>query len=205
MANNKKLKGQFYTVNVDYIFQDLPFPNKGKKIIEPFAGNGDLISWLKKKSKLPIEAFDIEPKKTFIRLQDTLKNPPDYDDSLVITNPPYLARNKCKDKIIFDMYNINDLYKAFLLSISGLFNLPEGGIIIIPAGFFFSPRDIDLNCRNNFLSKFKILQVRYFEEAVFPDTKTTVVAFSFEKSDTLLENEIARERFFNKYDIVGFG
>jgi hypothetical protein len=65
-----------------------------------------------------------------------------------------------------------------------------GGIFIIPAGFFLSPRDLDVRCRNDFLSKYKLLKVKYFEETVFPDTTTTVVAFSFEKSPSLLEEQL---------------
>ena len=30
-----------------------------------------------------------------------------------------------------------------------------GGIIIIPAGFFFSPRDVDVRCRDAFMKKYK--------------------------------------------------
>ena len=64
-----------------------------------------------------------------------------------------------------------------------------GGIFIIPAGFFLSPRELDVRCRNDFLSKYKLLQVKYFEESVFPDTTTTVVAFAFEKSPVLLTEQ----------------
>jgi hypothetical protein len=41
------------------------------------------------------------------------------------------------------------------------------------------------------MTKFRITKVRYFEESVFDDTTTTIVAFSFEKSDTdLTEQEV---------------
>lgn len=47
----KKEYGQFYTTNATYILTDLHKPTKDiKKIIEPFAGNGDLIEWCKKES-----------------------------------------------------------------------------------------------------------------------------------------------------------
>jgi hypothetical protein len=113
----------------------------------------------------------------------------------VITNPPYLARNKCNDKTLFDKYDTNDLYKCFIYSISDK-ELVKGGIMIIPAGFFFSPRDIDIRCRNMFLSQYKITRVNYFEETVFPDTPTTVVAFQFEKSEEIL---ISQDILWVKY------
>lgn len=49
--------------------------------------------------------------------QDTLLNPPDYKNKWVITNPPYLTKNKAKDKTIFNKYDVDDLYKATLKSI----------------------------------------------------------------------------------------
>jgi hypothetical protein len=186
----KKLKGQFYTVNSSYILEGLSMPSKFVRcIIEPFAGRGDLLEWLiKNGNTLPIESYDIDPKKEGIIQRDTLINPPNYKDSWIITNPPYLARNKCDKKEIFDKYNTNDLYKCFITSLTNQEKC-AGGIFIIPAGFFLSPRDLDVSCRNSFLSKYKLLKVKYFEEKVFPDTTITVVAFSFEKSPVLLKEQ----------------
>ena len=36
-----------------------------KKIIEPFAGNGDLLNFIKNKDNYKIECYDIEPKKDY--------------------------------------------------------------------------------------------------------------------------------------------
>ena len=163
---DKKLKGQFYTVNCSYIFEGLSLPPPAARcIMEPFAGKGDLLEWLQGKGNtLPIEAYDIDPKKEGIIKRDTLLNPPNYADTWIITNPPYLARNKCEAKGVFDKYNTNDLYKCFITSLTQQEQPCAGGILIIPAGFFLSPRDIDVRCRNEFLSKYKLLKVKYFEE-----------------------------------------
>lgn len=186
----KKMKGQFYTVNSSYILDGLSMPPKSARcIIEPFAGKGDLLAWLvKNNNTLPIELYDIDPKKEGVVQRDTLIDPPNYKDSWILTNPPYLARNKCDKKEIFDKYDTNDLYKCFITSLTRQEQC-AGGIFIIPAGFFLSPRDVDVRCRNDFLSKYKLLKVKYFEETVFPDTTTTVVAFSFEKSPALLKEQ----------------
>ncbi len=187
----KKMKGQFYTVNSSYILDGLSFsPKYARCVIEPFAGKGDLHEWfIKNNNTLPIELYDIEPKKDGIIKRDTLMYPPNYTDALIITNPPYLARNKCDKKDVFDKYNTNDLYKCFITSLTKQEQCAAGGIFIIPAGFFLSPRDLDVRCRNDFLSKYKLLKVKYFEETVFPDTTTTVVAFAFEKSPILLTEQ----------------
>lgn len=186
--SNKKNKGQFYTTNNDYILDGLCIPEYVDKIIEPFAGNGDLVEWSFKQGKSNVVCFDIEPKQEYITERDTLKNPPDYSGCWIITNPPYLARNKCENKQLFDMYDTNDLYKCFIKSITGS-NKCDGGIIIIPAGFFFSPRNIDVECRNDFMRTYRILTIKYFEETVFNDTSTTVVVVMFEKSTSIMETQ----------------
>ena len=181
--SHKKNKGQFYTVRSDYILDGLPGPpTAATRIVEPFAGQGDLLTWFHSRHSTtePIEAYDIDPKRADIQQRDTLLNPPDYTGSWVLTNPPYLARNKSAAKTVFDKYDTNDLYKCFLHSMVGA----AGGILIIPAGFFLSPRDLDVRCREVFLSKYHLLAVRYFEEDVFPDTTTTVVAIAFAAAPT---------------------
>ena len=187
----KQQRGQFYTVNCDYILEGLPVPpsSEGQRITEPFAGKGDLLTWLSKKGTYSVDAYDIEPKSAGIQQRDTLLHPPNYSGSWVITNPPYLARNKSDKKDVFDVYDTNDLYKCFLTSLCR--QSCRGGILIIPAGFFLSPRDTDVRCREAFLSRYRILSVRYFEETVFPDTTTTVVAFSFVAAEgRLTEQEV---------------
>jgi hypothetical protein len=185
MQSTKKSTGQFYTVQSKYILEGVPKPSKCIKVIEPFAGQGDLLEWIGNDNL--VEAYDIEPKHSAVQLRDTLLDPPNYDGCWVITNPPYLARNHASDKTVFDKYQSNDLYKCFIKSLSDSECL--GGSIIIPVGFFLSPRDIDVGCRSKFLSKYRIVQVKYFEEDVFPDTSTTVVVLSFERSSEILTEQ----------------
>jgi len=189
MPTRKQQRGQFYTTQSNYILEGLPRPPSDCRIVEPFAGQGDLIQWIKTLDPTrAVEAYDIEPKQEGIQQRDTLLHPPDYSDAWILTNPPYLARNKSPNKTLFDKYNTNDLYKCFLLSL--LAQGPcRGGILILPAGFFFSPRDIDLRVREPFLRTYRLLKVKYFEEQVFGDTSTTVVAFAFERSPTPLGSQ----------------
>lgn len=188
IKENKKNKGQFYTTNSDYILEGLSLPNN-INIIEPFAGKGDLIKWANKHLTNPnITAYDIDPKHPSVIKRDTLKNPPDYKNAWIITNPPFLARNKSDVKEIYDIYNTNDLYKCFIHSFVKSSDV-LGGILIIPSGFFFSNRDLDVKCRNDFMTNYRINKIRYFEETVFDDTTTTIVAFSFEKSDKFLKSQ----------------
>ena len=180
---SKQSLGQFYTTNQEYILQGINIPSSIKNIIEPFAGNGDLITFIEKEQnknnvKYIIECYDIEPKKKYIIKKDTIKNPPDYTNKYLITNPPYLARNKSKDKSLFNKYDVNDLYKCVIKDI--LTNICLGGIFIIPLNFWSSIRIADIELRKSFLEKYKIILLNIFEEQVFNDTSYTICSFQFE-------------------------
>jgi hypothetical protein len=188
MSNNKKKLGQFYTTNYEYILQAMSIPDSITNIIEPFAGNGDLVGFIKKNSSdCNVECYDIDPKKDYITKRDTLKNPPNYKDKYVITNPPYLARNKSKEKRLFDKYDVNDLFKCFMKEL--ITNICLGGIIIIPLNFWSSIRLCDIELRKSFLEKYSIMLLNIFEESVFEDTTYTICAVKFElKTESSLNN-----------------
>jgi hypothetical protein len=178
--DNKSIKqklGQFYTTNYKYILTDLEVPKNVKKIIEPFCGNGDLLNFIDKK-KYNCECYDIDPKHKYIIKRDTIKNPPNYSNSFIITNPPYLSRNKSKQKELFDDNDVNDLYKCHIKNL--LDNNPIGGIIIIPLNFFCSIRNMDIELRKKFLNTYIIKKLNIFEEKVFDDTTYTVCSFQYE-------------------------
>ena len=143
----QKKFGQFYTTNYDYILDGFTIPDNSN-IIEPFVGQGDLLNWIGSK---PVEKYDIDPKIECIH-QDTLLTPPDYKDKFVITNPPYLAKNKTKDRKVYDLWKVDDLYKAFIKSI--VVGDVRGGIIIVPLNFL-SGEDRDGGVRRLFFSKYK--------------------------------------------------
>lgn len=190
---NKKEFGQFYTTNYELILKNLNInPPTCKNIIEPFIGKGDLLPICKKYSELynvPILTYDIDPHiESGVITMDTLKNPPDYENSIVITNPPYLARNKTKSKEIFDIYGENDLYKCFLRSI--IKGNVIAGIVIIPLNFWCGVRINDVKLRDAFLQKYKINQLNIFTNGVFDDTNYTVCSFSFERLENIISNQL---------------
>lgn len=185
IVNKKKNYGQFFTTNYKYILKNLYIPENTIHIVEPFCGNGDLLEFKGVRSDVKedpiLECFDIDSKKDFIKKQDTLLTPPSYVNKFIITNPPYLARNKSKDKSLFDKYDTNDLYKCFLVSILEVSNIADGGIIIIPLNFFSSIRKADVKLREKFLTIYDILHINIFEEKVFEDTTYTICSFQFKK------------------------
>lgn len=174
--SSKKELGQFYTTNYEYIMTGINM-KKELSIIEPFVGKGHLLQLLNKSCN--IEMYDIDPKIPEGIILDTLLNPPSYNNKFVLTNPPYLARNKSGDKKIFDKYKQNDLYKCFLQSIIN--DNPLGGAIIIPINFWCSVRASDLKLRKMFLKSFNIVRVNIFSERVFDDTSSCVCVVHFYK------------------------
>lgn len=210
---NKVELGQFYTTNYHYILKNLVIPSFIKEIIEPFSGEGHLAIFAKNcNSLLNIIEYDIEPKKNNIIKRDTLLYPPEYESYYIITNPPYLARNKSNNKEIFDKYNENDLYKCFLRNI--IQNNCQGGIIIIPLNFFCSCRQSDIKLRKEFMNIYQINFIRIFEEPVFDDTSYTVCVVQFTnkkyfclskiKVELLPKNE-SFEIIFNEENNYTFG
>jgi len=184
---SKKQLGQFYTTNYEYILSNMKIPNNVKTIVEPFVGNGDLLKFIKK-TNYKLEIYDIDPKITDTIKRDTLKNPPDYTDKFILTNPPYLARNKSKEKDIYEKYKCDDLYKCFITNI--ISNICQGGIIIIPLNFISSIRKAVIELRKNFLQKYSVKIINIFEEQVFDDTRYTVCSIYFVRKQNYEVNNI---------------
>ena len=174
---NKTQLGQFYTTNYEYILSNMEIPSGVKTIVEPFVGNGDLLNFIKNKHNYKLEIYDIDPKITDTIKRDTLANPPDYTDKFILTNPPYLARNKSKKKELYEKYKCDDLYKCFIVNI--ITNICQGGIIIIPLNFLSSIRTADIELRKKFLEVYSVEIINIFEEQVFDDTSYTICSIYF--------------------------
>lgn len=169
--------GQFYTTNFSKILKNLGGFPRGAKVIEPFCGTGELLKW---PGADAAEKYDIDPKCPGVVVRDTLMNPPTYNGKWVITNPPYLARNKAQDKTIFDKYTSDDLYKCFIRTL--IRDPPEGGILIVPLNFWCSTTTTQLS--DIFVKLFWVETMNVFEEQVFDDTTYTVCSFKFHRGDT---------------------
>jgi len=184
---NKKLFGQFFTKNSDYILKGLESFVNGKEVIDPFAGEGDLILWGKNHGAKEIKGFDVDKKyvnKKNIFCHDSIKKPSKY--KFVLTNPPYLNINKADKKTkekYFNGSSFEDLYQISLFSIMD----SKEGIIIVPINFLSARNSIKI--KNIFFSKFKIVEMNYFKNQVFSDTTNNVIAFYYKKKDDPLQNE----------------
>lgn len=153
----------------------------GAHLIEPFVGGEDLVQLFPNHQW---ETYDIDPSTNAQHYQDTLLNPPNYQGKWVITNPPFLAKNKASNKQIFDVYNVDDLYKAFLVSILEC----DGGIVIVPTNFLSDERTADV--RKKFFNRFEILELNVFTVPVFKTTTYSVCSFAFKRAQLQSERKI---------------
>ncbi len=170
-------KTRHYTTKAEEICSNLVhYIPSDVQLIEPFVGAGDLLPLF---PNAKWELYDFDDKGNNI-VQDTLKNPPIYKNKWVITNPPYLAKNKANDKSIFTKYDTDDLYKATLLSIMDC----DGGILIIPTNFLTDERTGAV--RTKFLNQFEILEINIFTQPAFVSTTYSVCSFAFKRKNNKL-------------------
>lgn len=206
---DKKQNGIFYTENFSYILDNFSCDEYDDvDIIEPFVGKGDLLKWVKlfNKNINNVEIYDIQPNpllKNLIKInlnsiqRDTILNPPSYKNKWIITNPPYLAKNKSNDKTLFNKYNQTDLYRIHISQIIN--DKCCGGILIIPLNFIcVSNINSDKQLLNDFMSHYTIINVNAFKESVFHDTSVSVCSIQFKLSDVELDNQIFNINFYPK-------
>ena len=133
----KKQFGQFFTTNSDYILQGFEEFIKNKEIVDPFAGNQDLIKWVRKNGCKKAVGFELSKKYVDDRnvfYNDSINSPQKY--KFVLTNPPYLHKNKAnqktKERFFSGIYSsFEDLYQVSIFSILNC----EEGILIVPLNF----------------------------------------------------------------------
>ena len=200
----KKQFGQFFTTNVDYIFQDFEKFVKNKNVIDPFAGNKDLISWVEKNNCKKITGFDCDKKycdnkKVFYN--DSINSPRGY--KFICTNPPYLHKNKADKKIKKRFFsgihsNFEDLYQVSIFSMLDC----DEGILIVPLNFLSAENSKKI--RNLFFEKFEIIKLNIFSEQVFKDTTYNVISFYFKKKKIISNKNKIFATIFPENKQVGF-
>ena len=177
----KKQFGQFFTTNSGYILQGLESFVKDKEVIDPFAGNQDLINWSRKNNCKKAIGFDCDKKyvdRKSVSYNDSINYPQKY--KFVCANPPYLHKNKADQKTKKRFFSgtfpaFEDLYQISIFSILDC----EEGILIVPLNFLCAENSQKI--RNIFFNKFEIVKLNIFSEQVFEDTTYNVISFYFKK------------------------
>ena len=149
--NTKKENGQYFTINNPFkleIFKSwFKYVYKNDIILEPFAGANNIVRLVNEIfPKTKFISFDIDTTfknvypKVKIKKRDTLKNFPD-GYNIIITNPPYLAKNSAtRNNLFYPDIKYDDLYKYTLeIMLKNVDNVAA----IIPESFITSGLFID--------------------------------------------------------------
>lgn len=190
--NHKQKYGQFFTKNASELLSGYEHIVSGNIVTEPFAGDGDIVEWCLLSGAANVIQYDIEPKNDKTIRNDSILNP--KLEGVVVTNPPYLSKNKNKEKTPYDMWKQNDIYKCHLAAIVA--NDIEKGILILPSNFLSERR---ASIRELFFSSYRMNYVKYFRTQVFDDATTGVVIFDFEKWVPESEMTCRYEIFYDDY------
>ncbi len=189
MMDNKKIVfGQFFTKDRLWLKpQVLDFIKSSNchTVFDPFAGGGHLLNAAKNIGFTNTVGFDIDGTLGWPKNDSLLSIPHINDQTIIITNPPYLSNYSASRKGImgevrkyFTLTEYDDLY---LLSLENMLKSQKYVVAIIPETFVNS----------NFKKKNLLHSITILEENPFDDTDTPVVVACFD----------GIEKDFSKIDI----
>lgn len=206
----KKIEqGVFYTIkncfnNPIFIkwFKNIPHI-KERIFIEPFAGENNIIQMIREiKFKNKWKAYDINRSNKNvcpdipIVLNDSINNYIGNLDDIVITNPPYLAKNSAsRKKIFYPKTQFDDLYK---LSLDIMLKCHDYVIAIIPESF------ITANLFKNRIDLIISINHKIFNDTTVPcciaclSPSKQKINYNIYSGETFLFN-INEELFENRY------
>lgn len=172
--NNKIKLGQFFTVKNNWLKPQIKnFILKSKKQIlcDPFAGNGDIFKAIDFKTFEKTIGYDIDINLNW-KINDSLIHIPKNNDSIIITNPPYIKKYSAKrQKIDLEQYfNLTKYDDIYLLALDKCLESTNEVIALIPESFIHSNYE-----KMNLLSSITIL-----EDNPFLDTEMPVCVACFD-------------------------
>lgn len=172
----KIARGQFFTRGRSWLKgQVLSFIKKsGCRIAyDPFAGAGDLIHCSDEYGIADIAGLDIDPSLKW-RLNDSLVSIPHIDNSIIITNPPYLSSYSASRKKLMPAvrkYFENTCYDdIYLVALDRILAAQEYSVAIIPETFLNS----------GYRQMRRLDSITILEENPFNDTDVPVCVACFD-------------------------
>lgn len=197
---NKKVKlGQFFTKASIWLKpQVIDFISNTNTTVayDPYAGGGDLLN--ASRDLLGFKktiGLDIDSKLNW-EVNDSLKNIPHIENAIIITNPPYLAkqsavRKKIDLKEYWEISCYDDLY---LIALERMIEAQKNVVAIIPESFINS----------SFKKKDLLSSITILEENPFEDTECPVVVACFDGiKKSLADVKIYKnERYINSLEFI---
>lgn len=172
---SKKIElGQFFTKKEVWLKkQIINFIKESKCNIayDPFAGQGDILKIAKNLGFKKILGLDVD-KKLKWKLNDSLVSIPKINNSIIITNPPYLAKQSAtRKKINLAKYFSKSIYDdLYLIALQRMLENHKYIVAIVPESFINS----------NFKQKYLLNSITILEENPFIDTENPVCVVCFD-------------------------
>ncbi len=174
-STKKTTLGQFFTKNHFWLKKHiLDFIENSNKTIafDPFAGKGDLLLAAKQIGFKKVLGFDIDKTLNY-KINDSLIKIQKIKDSIIITNPPYLAKYSASRKGVYDsvlQYFENSKYDdLYQIAIEKCLENNEYGVMIVPETFI-----------NSSFPKNRLKSITIIEDLMFDDTETPICVICFD-------------------------
>lgn len=172
--STKRGLGQYFTREKIWLKENVKdfILQSGRSVAyDPFAGSGDLLKVMQELGFSNFKGLDIDATLGW-ETNDSLFHIPHAEDSIIVTNPPYLSNYSAKRRHIlgpakkyFDISGYGDLY---LLALSNMLKAQDLVVAIVPETFINSP-----------FPKDRLSSINILEENPFTETETPVCVVCF--------------------------
>lgn len=176
MSEAKKIKlGQFFTKATLWLKPQVEsfIKESGCSIAyDPYAGGGDLLKAAREILGFKnIKGLDIDSSLEW-EINDSLLNIPHVDGAIIITNPPYIAKQSAsRKKIDLSLYFATSAYDdVYLIALDRMLEAQKNVVAIIPESFINS----------SYKQKEKVKSITVLEENPFEDTENPVCVVCFD-------------------------
>lgn len=175
MKEKKIILGQFNTTSDLWLkpqVKEFIEQTKCKIAYDPFAGAGDLLTASREKLGFrSLIGLDIDESLNW-QINDSLLKIPKFDGAIIITNPPYIAKQSASRKKIdlskyFSKTKYDDVY---LIALDKMLEAQDYVVAIIPESFINS----------NYKQKNRLSSITILEENPFQDTENPVCVACFD-------------------------
>lgn len=185
--------GQFFTVDKIWLKNHILkfIQNSSASIVyDPYAGNGDILKLNRYFGIELTKGLDIDPSLKW-ELNDSLMNIPSLENSIIVTNPPYLAKQSATRRKIdvsryFEESKYDDLY---LIALDRMLDSSDNVVAIVPESFVNS----------NFKRKNRLVSITILEENPFLDTEVPVCVVCFDN----IEKKDSNIKIYKNNTMVG--
>lgn len=182
---SKKSLGQYFTKSNAWLkphIIEFIKNTKATTAVDPFAGAGDLLKVIQPLQFKEYIGLDIDPNLNW-KINDSLLNIPKFENSIIITNPPYLAKNSAKRLGLNEAYSYFtnskcvDLYQ---IAIQRCMENNRCGVLLVPETFI----------NDSIINKNRVSSITIIEDLCFEDTEVPICVVCFDdeikKSDILI-------------------